>query len=370
MAVSLPGSAQDEPPTPRLTSATRTIAVTGEGYFPVLVLLRDGRLAAVIRGGAPHLGRGGRLDWIESRDGGKTWSAPRTIVDGPWDDRNPALGQMRDGTLVLAYWECHCYDAKGNWAPSMPGSAMVYVLSRDGGKTWSERQPLDSGPFCPQKCSPYGRIVQLADGTAVMAIYGRPDPKLAASYHIEDTERDAAGILRSRDNGKTWGDFSLVWDGGFSEAALLPVGARKLFAAVRTEPDGLVDVRTSEDGGRKWHPGLPATGGMHRRLMQHPADLVRLKNGHILMVFGNRVPPYGVGALLSLDGGKTWSGRHSVQLAWTSANTDTGYPSAVRLPDGTIVCLYYAVGTEELPNVAQAICVRFTEAELEAACRR
>jgi len=41
----------------------------------------------------------------------------------------------------------------------------------------------------------------------------------------------------------------------------------------------------------------------------------------------------------------------------------------VQLPDGTIVCLYYAVSTEERPNVRQAICVRFKEADLVAAGR-
>jgi hypothetical protein len=53
-------------------------------------------------------------------------------------------------------------------------------------------------------------------------------------------------------------------------------------------------------------------------------------------------------------------------LGWTSSNTDTGYPSAVQVPDGTIVCLYYAVSTDERPNVRQAICVRFREADLGA----
>jgi len=368
MGTSAQRNTDDELAVPRLTKAERSIAVSGEGYFPVLIRLLDGGLAAVVRGGADHLGRGGRLDWIESRDGGKTWSAPRTIVDGPWDDRNPALGQMPDGAIVLAYWECRCYDEKGNWNAALPGSAMFYVRSEDSGKTWSQRRPLNTGPIGSAGGSPYGRIVLLRDGTALMAIYGAPDPAYTGPDRIAEPG-DAAGILRSKDNGKTWGDFSLIAAGGRNETALLPLEGSTLLAASRTDRGGVVEARLSPDGGRTWGPYISVTGGPNRSKMQHPADLVQLQSGHILMVYGNRVRPFGVGAVLSRDGGKTWDWEHRVMLGWTSGNTDTGYPSAVQLPDGTIVCLYYAVSTEERPNVRQAICVRFKEADLVAAGR-
>ena len=60
---------------PRLTVAEHVVAERGGGCFPVLIRLQDGRLAAVVRGGDTHIGIKGRLDWIESGDGGKT-SAP------------------------------------------------------------------------------------------------------------------------------------------------------------------------------------------------------------------------------------------------------------------------------------------------------
>ena len=69
-----------------LIDGTRVIAVNGGGYFPVLIRLHDGKLMAVLRGGAPHIGVKGRLDVITSTDDGKTWSAPRTAIDGPEDD--------------------------------------------------------------------------------------------------------------------------------------------------------------------------------------------------------------------------------------------------------------------------------------------
>src|SRR5258708_4165715 len=86
-----------------LSAGAPVVVVEGGGYFPVLVGLHDGSLLAVFRGGAPHIGRGGRLDLASSSDQGKTWSARRTVIDGPEDDRNPALGQLKDGTVVLAF---------------------------------------------------------------------------------------------------------------------------------------------------------------------------------------------------------------------------------------------------------------------------
>ena len=99
----------------------------------------------------------------------------------------------------------------------------------------------------------------------------------------------------------------------------------------------------SDDKGRSWR-----RTGVVTKPAQHPADLCLLANGHVLLVYGSRIWPYGVGAMVSRDGGRTWDRSRRVMLGWDSQNTDTGYPSAVQLDDGTIVVLYYAVGTEDL----------------------
>ena len=101
------------PPAMHSGDVTRVTAVSGGGYFPVLIRLHSGELMAVLRGGAPHVGVKGRLDIVTSKDGGKTWSAPRTVADGPDDDRNPALGQLKDGTILLSYAIARGYDESG-----------------------------------------------------------------------------------------------------------------------------------------------------------------------------------------------------------------------------------------------------------------
>jgi Neuraminidase (sialidase) len=340
----------------RLTSADRVV-VQGRGYFPVLIQLKDGSLAAVLRKGSSHVSKDGKLEFIRSTDGGRTWSAPRTVVDSKWDDRNHALGQMPDGTIVCAYSELQTHKRAGR-AP-IRDFVPYYVTSSDNGKTWSKKKSLATGAI--GKASPYGKITVTADGTALMAVYGRIAPAMARVLRIP-RGTVLAGILRSRDNGKTWGDFSILSQNGkHAEPALLSVGRKRIIAAARNIATERIELLTSRDNGRTWSKPRPVT-----ERMQIPADLIRLKNGHLLMVFGNRRPPLGSAAMISTDRGKTWRYRQHALLEWSSAVADCGYPSSVQLDDGTIVTMSYSVALKKTRGAHFAIVVRYTEKMLTA----
>jgi len=98
-----------------LPSIERMDVVVGQGFFPVAMRLQDGRIAVVLRGGAGHLGIQGRLDIVFSDDEGKTWTGPSVVNDSPVDDRNPALGQATDGTLVVGFDRT----AASCWSPAI-----------------------------------------------------------------------------------------------------------------------------------------------------------------------------------------------------------------------------------------------------------
>jgi len=333
----------DEIDVPQLEGVERFPAVRGQGYFPVLVGLADGAIGAVVRGGAPHVGLAGRLDWIASKDGGLTWSEPTVIADSDVDDRNPSAGVMADGTIVVAYAEASTYNDEGAFDTSVGSYDMYYKLSADGGATWSEKKPLPTGEI--EHGSPFGRTIVLSNGTALMPVYGQKK----------------TGIARSTDDGKSWGDFTLVSEGPHNEMSLLALTDEHIIATLRTV-SGAIDVRHSMDGGRTFDEPLRVT-----RDGQHPPDIARLESGLLVMVYGNRLVPYGIGAVASRDDGQTWEYDHRVMLAWDSLHGDCGYPSIVQLEDGMIVVVYYSVGVESDPETEFAFCLRFTEEEMLAA---
>jgi hypothetical protein len=310
--------------------------VKGQGYFPVALRLHDGRIAVVLRGGAGHLGLQGRLDMVFSADEGKTWTKPTLVVDSPADDRNPALGQARDGALVVGYWRTANYDAKGRYDPKLQKPTGTWVTrSADSGKTWSESAPIDVADI--GWGSPYGRILTLGDGTMLMPVYGgpvrRPGDKVADS--------DNSYLYRSTDNGKTWARYATPGPRRFNETALVRLPSRKLLAAMRTRAGGEVWLTDSADEGKTWSEPRKLTPAR-----VHPADLIVLPNRRVLLVTGYRVGPFGVRGVVGDREGRFDWGQHFV-LVNDAVSADCGYPSSVLLKDGRVLTVSYATGSKE-----------------------
>ncbi len=333
-----------------------TIVVSEDaGYFPVAIRLASGEILVVLRGGAPHIGRAGRLDMTISKDGGKTWLKPWTVVDGPEDDRNPALGQLRDGTILLAYAVLSGYDATGLKLPPRREERVfdgVYIMrSKDKGKTWTrpERSEAIYSFYKGQGAvSPFGKIIQLEDGTVLMAVY----------FEFPDERGNESYIFRSKDGGKTWGSPTCLGK-HYNETSILDLGQGKLLAALRSEKGGHIAVIHSEDGGFSWSEPVRVTEDR-----EHPADLIRLGSGAVLMTYGVRNAPMGVHALISEDGGKTWETDQKIILADDAPNTDCGYPSSVEWEKGKIVTVYYLVrDLEAAPKTARCLAALWTVPE-------
>ena len=335
----------------QLPSSTEVYLCHDAGYFPVLINPKGEEILAVLRSGAGHVGITGRLDAVRSLDGGTTWATPTIIVDSEADDRNPAVGNAPDGPVVLAYHAQGSYNEDGTWARDLRRVQMRITRSHDGGVTWEPPQNLNYTPMA--KHSAYGRIVNLPDGTMLLPIYGG---------HIGESERtrDYAYILRSRDNGKTWDEPSLIGE-GYNETALLLLPDGALLAAMRSDDRGqLLAVCRSTDSGATWSAPTPVTDAR-----EHPADLTLLKNGWIVMYFGVRHEPYGVNALVSRDNGVTWDTR--LILCDDLGPNDLGYPSTVKLGD-QLVTAYYCSPPGSPPEYrgegAFARALRYSEQEL------
>jgi len=319
----------------------RYLVCSMQGHFPVLIRTGDSALAIVFRTGAPHVGISGTLAVSTSADGGRSWSDP-VKVQPRWDDnRNPAFGVNARGNLVLAYWKArlHAYqDDSGSgllYAGSSNGDigrvpALCIAHSTDNGRSWGEPQCCLSEHL--SLASPYGRITRGHD-VLFLPVYGRPREDMGC--------RDASYLLRSTDGGTTWDHETLVATGhNETSIAWLPDG--RLLAAARSE-SGHVATCFSDNGGESFSQPVQVT-----RDGEHPADLTVLQSGRVLLTFGRRIRPYGCGALMSSDGGATWSRDKEILLAGDGAeSTDLGYPSTVQLADGHLVtALYYASGSQ------------------------
>ena len=321
-------------------AVTQRLVVSGQGFFPVAQRLHDGRIAVVLRGGAIHVGIKGRLDMVFSGDDGRTWSKPTVVIDSPVDDRNPAFGQAKDGTLVVAFWRAakNTYKDYESDSPDQPVNTWV-TRSADGGKTWSDATEIDVRDI--GYGSPYGKILTLPDGSMLMNVYGyaprRPGQRV-------ESKVDYSHLYRSTDGGRTWTRHATIGK-GFNETGLLDLPDGTLLAAMRSAGDKAnVWLTRSADGGRSWAEPKEVSGKSC-----HPADLVRLADGRVLMVTGWRADPFGVrGVIGTADGALAWT--KSFPIVSDSTNPDTGYPSSVALADGRVLTLYYAVGSKTHPD--------------------
>ncbi len=305
--------------------AERVVVAPG-GYFPRMELLKNGDLLVSVKAGAAHVGKAGRADIVRSTDGGRTWGKPVTVFDLPGrDDAIDAMGRLSDGTLIagiVSYsWAGERYTGEG-W------SADTWVIrSSDHGFTWSEPVKLEATPH--DWLYPFGRPVELEDGTVLLSGYGSALPR-------DRKTPTTSFVVRSRDGGKTWGEYVPIAS-RFDELCIARLPSGKLVAALR-ETGGSASLSFSSDGGRTWSETRRLT-----EAAEHPADLLVLADGRLLITFGVRHQPYGVQAMLSRDGGETWSKKKRILLAWDGDHGDLGYPVSIQRPDGRIVTAYYIV---------------------------
>lgn len=269
-----------------------------------------------------------------STDDGLSWSSPRLLgIPG----RVAQLSALRDGTLLLA-------------AEALAGSPLY--RSEDQGETWQRCRILWDQVEAVNGDRYFGEtagVVETPDGTLLCGFYvASPRPGVAGSY-----------IIRSRDGGRTWADISCVGDGSEASFALLPDGS--LLGVVRCggvagEGGASLKVTRSRDDGYSWSvPQRIAGLGM----AQIPGFPLALRDGRVLLMYGNRQFPFGAQAVASTDNGKTWAIDRPIILTWFSWDNYCGHPRSILMPDDSVMTGYYArVFKEGSPNrdiVAHAV---------------
>lgn len=323
-------------PAPRIEVLERIVAVKDICAWPKLALLPDGDLVAAVYNQPAHGTRPGEVDLYASADGGRTWtkrSTPTRRPAGAFGRLNHAVGVAPDGTLhvVSGGWEYEGPNPKGGYKKKKllrPEASR----STDGGRTWTFAATYPDGAD-GMTLVPFGNVETGADGTLRVAAY---------SYNQSAQPRvDICYAIESRDQGRTWTRGSVIGQPAANETDLLHLGRGRWLAAARNlgrngQPGHAIDLYASDDEARTWRKIAEPTAGN-----QHPGDLLKLADGRVLLVYGDRRPGnLGVGARTSADEGRTWS--DGVLLTTGVLTRDSGYPSSAQLADGTIVTVYYA----------------------------
>jgi sialidase-1 len=355
-----PGRLRGAAPTARVLS-TQVISQLPHHYhgWPTLAQRKNGQLLVVCSGGREaHVCPFGRVELMRSDDGGKTWSWPRVLLDGPIDDRDSGVLETARGTLLVTTFTSLAFEpilqraeaSKPGTAGSWPEARLrawqaardrisaaerqkelgVWMIrSSDGGITWSARYDcLVNSPHGP---------VQLSDGRL---LYAGKD--LWRSPH-------RVGVCESSDDGKTWRWLASIPTrpgddhNNYHELHAVDTRAGKLVVHVRNHNKANYRETLqseSSDGGKTWSvPHPPGVVGGESGVWGLPSHLLRLNDGRLLMSYGHRRKPFGNQARVSGDGGETWSA--PLTLSADGIGGDLGYPSTIQRKDGSLVTVWY-----------------------------
>lgn len=289
--------------------------------FPDVCRLQDGRLMCVFYAGYGHvalpsekLPKGGRISFCTSSDEGKTWSAAGTLYDGPDDDRDPSIAQLKSGKLICNFFTLKkSADGKKPW----DGTGSWYITSDDAGTTWSAPVQLAAGDYYTS--APIREMTK--------------DLLMVGLYHATEAAANGAVTrqkLGNRDKA-TW-EKPIDIDGGEyrldAETDVIELTDGSIYAALRGDGATPMCWSVSRDRGDTW--SVAKSIGFQG----HCPYLHRTNDGIILL--SHRVPQTSLH--YSLDEAKTWSDNVLID------DVGGAYPSMVNLKDGTVLVVYYEEG--------------------------
>ena len=315
-------------------------------YVTSLVRLSNGDLLA-----CPHYGSTAlqRVSIWRSSDEGLTWTEVRTRGDALFG-AGALLKCLKDGTVLLH-------------------TGALY-RSTDDGVTWRHVACDETGVTRGIIEQPDGGLLMFGAEPSWYLGYEPPPASLqgVSSAWYRETSYGSRAIrrawrLRSQDGGETWPEREAVvdenkeatnrrgqgWDAPqpfFKEACVVALSDTRLLAATRfTKAGERIVLMESDDNGLHWtEPRVfLAPGEIH-------AHLLVLGDGRLLCTYARHGLPRGIFAVVSDDRGKTWDTDHPVHLAISRADL-FGWPTSIRMPDGTILTSYTIKAYEETTQV-------------------
>lgn len=303
---------------------------------PDALLLQNGDLLVAVREASEHISADGTIVMVRSRDGGKTWGERQVLREYPGtDEREVSLAQLRDGTLLINYWPNPYYAADGRYLAKEDPT----YKGREGGIYIG--RSTDNGHTWTWSERPLDPAPYYFIGTSERILELESGRLLMAVYFWPvGLSKYGCATYSSDDKGTTWSHFSTMADVPeirLSEPALIQTRSGRLISILRNETGPAYYQANSDDGGETWTPAAASPiPGFH-----NPASLVTLADGTVLCIYGSRQDPSGIYVVASYDDGETWDMSHRRVIRDDFPNMDIGYPSSVVMPDGRVLATYY-----------------------------
>ena len=285
-----------------------------------------------------------------STDGGKTWEKMRLPLSfGEYGGLPKAQNGVGDPSIlvdtktntvwIVAAWT-HGMGNQRAWWSSHPGMDMnhtaqlMMVKSTDDGKTWSEPINITEQVKDPSwyfLLQGPGRGITMSDGTLVFP-----------TQFIDSTRIPNAGIMYSKDQGKTWKMHNMART-NTTEAQVVEIEPGVLMLNMRDNRGGSRAVSITKDLGKSWTEHASS-----RKALNEPVCMASLLNVKALdnvlnkdiLLFSNPNTVKGrdhITIKASLDKGLTWLPEHQLLL---DEDPGWGYSCLTMIDKETIGILY------------------------------
>ena len=338
---------------------TKTITPAEEPYAGWSTVARraNGELWVTWSGGRDgHVCPMGQVRAMTSRDDGATWTYPRVLLDSPTDDRDSGVLETAKGTLLVTTFTSLAYEdhlaksvmympvaGKSSAMRPMPPEVVARWQATQKRLTADERQ-AELGEWV-LRSTDGGLNFSARIATIVNSPHGPLQLKDGRILYIGKelwTKNQRIGAVESKDDGLSWNWLSEIpgrpgddVERDYHELHAVESDDGRIVAQIRHQ--GKVDKNwtlqtESTDGGKTWTIPRAITFGI-------PSQLLKLRDGRLLMTYGHRRLPFGNQARLSTDHGRTWS--EPMIVSGDGTVSDLGYPSTVELADGTLLTVWY-----------------------------